>query len=253
MVDRVNEIWQLVFDDVVWLCIVWLICVVVCLGLLFVLVVAVVDIFVVVSLVEFYCCIQVFNWFVGVFGVVGWDFCMVSILVGQLVDLFEVIDCRVFELIGFEVGVVVGWGWVYGYFFVVVSDGCSDLLIGLVIIGMLVWWLGQVYDQCYVFDVDFGQVYGLVVVDVVWGGGVVERDVVRAVVVELFCWCFCLGEVLVVVGNWLLVLVSCMFVLDDVVVLFVVEVCCYLFLVGVNVLVWVELLFRWVEEIATTT
>jgi len=249
MADRANETRQPPPADAAWLRTAWLTRVVARLGPLPAPVAAAADTLVAASLTEPHRRTQALNRFASALGAAGWDLCTVSILVGQLADLLEVIDRRAPELTGFEAGAVAGRGWAHGYLPVSVGDGCSDPLTGLATTGMLAWRLGQVYDQCRALDVDPGQVYGLAVVDVVRVGGVAERDVARAAVGELLRRRFRSGEALAAAGHRLLALVSRTPGLDDEVALFAAEARCHPSLAGANVLAWVEPLPRRAEEI----
>ena len=187
--------------------------------------------------------------FASALGAAGWDLRIVSGLVQQLTDLLEHDERHAPELTGFDAGAVAGRGWAHGYLPVVVGESTTDPLTGLATLGVLMWRLHQAYDQCAALGVEPALVYGLVVVDVVRVGSVLERDVARAAAAELLRRRFRSGETLVSAGNRLLVLTSRTPTLDDEVAAFGAESGGHPALADAGVLTWVEPLPLHADEI----
>lgn len=178
--------------------------------------------------------------FASTLGTAGWDLATVSDLVERLADLVRQTGRPADHLAGFAAGAVAGRGWAHGYLPLVVSESCTDSLTGLATVGVLSWRLHQVYAQCEALDVDPRQVNAVVIVELVNGGSVLERDIARVAAAELLRRHFRSGETLVATGNRLLALVSRTTGLEADVELLVAEAHCHAALRPADVLAWVE-------------
>lgn len=182
------------------------------------------------------------NRFASAMGAAGWDLGTVSAVVADLAALLATDGPGGPDLGGFEAGTVTGRGWAHGYLPMVVSEACTDSLTGLATLGVLAWRLRQVYDQCHALHLAPADVYGLVVLDVVRTGGVLERDMARVAAATLLRRRFTTGETLAATGSRLLALTSRTAALDDQLAVLAAEARCHPALADATVLAWVETL-----------